>query len=170
MLPVEGVGYEGDGAEPRPSMLKGEAMRFDLASAGDLTAQKMAHPPRELEETVFVAYPAARPSMRWNGTLTPTCAELAAQSQVTRTPVRLGTQESVTDNARDARVTLLARRYERPSTVEDDARLAILTVRLRKLSPRVTAADLDKLTTMVDELEHVASNLEEIRSKFRVPC
>lgn len=47
-----------------------------------------------------------------------------------------------------------------------DARLAILTARLRKLSPRVTSADIDKLTTMVGELEQVSSNLEEIRRKF----
>jgi hypothetical protein len=67
---------------------------------------------------------------------------------------------------RRSEAALLARKYEGLSTVEDDARLAILTARLRKLTPRVTAADIDKLRTMVGELEQVSANVDEIRSKF----
>lgn len=81
-------------------------------------------------------------------------------------PLKTASKEDAVDRARDARVALLARKYEGLSTVEDDARLAILTARLRKLSPRVTNADLDRLTTIVGELEQVSSNLDAIRSRF----
>lgn len=67
---------------------------------------------------------------------------------------------------RDQRIALLAKRHADASTVEDDARLAILTGRLRKLSPGVASGDVDNLTAMVDDLEQVSSKLDAIRSKF----
>ena len=70
--------------------------------------------------------------------------------------------------ARDARVALLARKYASISTTEDDARLQILTQRLRRLSPRVTPEDLNSLSTMVGQLEEMSADLDEIPSQVRV--
>ena len=155
-------------------------MMFDLATTTDMTRTLQAReekrgreetfvaerPSRAFEETPFLVYRTDVPSMGRNGTLTPTGAELSNQVETAQLVVKAVTKEDAVDRARDARVALLARKYEGLSTVEDDARLAILTARLRKLSPRVTSVDIDKLTTMVGELEQVSSNLDEIRSKF----
>jgi len=123
-------------------------------------------PTRRLDETPFLWYGSDIPSMHRDGTLTPTAEELRMQIAATPLPVREIPSADPVARARDMRVSLLARKYEGLSTVEDDARLAILTARLRKLAPRVTAADIDNLTTMVAELEQVSANLDEIRSKF----
>lgn len=156
-------------------------MMFDLATTTDMTARALQareekrgreetfvadRPSRAFEETAFLVFRTDVPTMRRNGTLTPTGAELSNLVETTPEVVKAATKKDAADRARDARVALLARKYEGLSTVEDDARLAILTARLRKLSPRVTSGDIDKLTTMVGELEQVSSNLEEIRSKF----
>lgn len=156
-------------------------MIFDLAPVADITAGTFQareekrgreetsvprRPARGFEETPFLVYRSDVPSMHRNGTLTPTAAELRMQTAATPPPVREIVRDDPAGRARDVRVSLLARKYEGLSTVEDDARLAILTARLRRLAPRVTAADIDKLTTMVGELEQVSANLDEIRSKF----
>jgi hypothetical protein len=160
-------------------------MMFDLAPVADMTARTIQardekrgreetfvadQPARRFEETRFLVYSSDIPSVRRNGTLTPTVAELRRQTEPMPAPAKeagvQGVHDNAADRARDARVALLARKYEGLSTVEDDARLAILTARLRKLTPRVTSADLDKLTTMVGELEDVSANLDAIRSKF----
>lgn len=155
-------------------------MMFDLATTTDMTARALQardekrgreetfvadRPSRTFEETSFLVYRSDVPSMRRNGTFTPTGAELTNLLVESRAVSKMPA-ENAADRARDTRVALLARKYEGLSTVEDDARLAILTARLRKLSPRVTSADIDSLTTMVGELEQVSSNLDEIRSKF----
>ena len=156
-------------------------MMFDIAITSDMTARALQardekrgreetfvadRPSRAFEETPFLVYRAHVPSARRNGTLTPTGAELGSLNGTMSSPPKTASKEDAVDRARDARVALLARKYEGLSTVEDDARLAILTARLRKLSPRVTNADLDRLTTIVGELEQVSSNLDAIRSKF----
>jgi hypothetical protein len=57
--------------------------------------------------------------------------------------------------ASEERVALLAIKYQGISTVEDDARLQTLTQRLRVLSPRVTPEDLDRLETLVGQVEEL---------------
>ncbi len=154
-------------------------MMFDLAPAADITARTLRareeqrgqeqtfvaeRPPRAFDETPFLVYRSAVPSVHWIGTLTPTAAELKTQTNPVRANVVL--HDDPAGRARDARAALLARKYEGLATVEDDARFAILTARLRKLTPRVTSADIEKLDAMVGELEQVSANLDEIRSKF----
>lgn len=157
-------------------------MMFDPAPVADMTARTIQardekrgreetfvadQPARRFEETPFLVYRSDIPSMHRNGTLTPTVAELRTQMEPMPAPAKEAVvHENAADRARGARVALLARKCEGLSTVEDDARLAILTARLRKLTPRVTSADLDNLTTMVGELEQVSANLDAIRSKF----
>jgi hypothetical protein len=156
-------------------------MMLDLAALPDMTARSIQshderrgceetyvneRPVRSFEETVFLVYRSSVPSMRGSGSLTPTKAEtLGALGVNTRRP-SAPSHDDTADRARDARVVLLARKYEGISTTEDEARIEILTQRLRRLSPRVTPKDLDQLTLMVGQLEEVSSNLDEIRSKF----
>ena len=169
---------EGEGA-PGAVDAHEKAMMFDLAPAADLTARTFRaregqrgqeqtfvaeRPSRAFDETPFVAFRAAVPSVHWNGTLTPTAAGLKTQTNPVRASVVLHTDSA--GRARDARAVLLARTYEGGATVEDNARFAILTARLRKLSPRFTIDDIEKLDTMVGELEQVSANLDEIRSTF----
>jgi len=68
----------------------------------------------------------------------------------------------------ESRIALLVQRYEGKSTREDNARLEILTQRIRRLSPRVTTNDLGVLTVMVDEIEEISLGLDELRKKFGV--
>jgi hypothetical protein len=155
-------------------------MMFDLVANTDMTARALlareerrgreetaaADVVTRFEETPFLVYRSAVPLMRRHGSITPTQAELKQQTEVGQAPNIAVVHRDAADRVYDARVSLLARKYEGVSTVEDEARLAILTTRLRKLNPRVNSADLEQLTTMVDELEKVSSNLDEIRSKF----
>jgi hypothetical protein len=60
--------------------------------------------------------------------------------------------ESVGDLAARDRVALLARKYVSGElSKEGDARLAILTERVRLLIPRVTPEDLEELVSMIEE-------------------
>lgn len=68
--------------------------------------------------------------------------------------------------ARDARLALLARKYEGAASVEDTARLQILTERLRKLSPRVTDKDVEQVAEMVADAEGIAARLAAVKEKF----
>lgn len=65
-----------------------------------------------------------------------------------------------------ARVALVVRQSEGVATAEDEARLALLTARMRELDPHVTKAQLDELTSMSERLEEASSRLQEIRSRF----
>lgn len=51
---------------------------------------------------------------------------------------------------------------------EYSARLGILTERLRRPSPRVTADDLEVLTEMIDEVEKISQSLKDTRKKFEI--
>jgi hypothetical protein len=157
-------------------------MMFELATNTDITARALLAreerrgreetravdvPAARFDETLFLSYHSDVPSMHLNEPPTPTGDELKQSMTVpVREFGRMTLQHDSADRVREARVVLLARKYEGLSTVEDDARLAILTARLQKLSPRVTSADFDNLATMVTEIEQVSSNLDEIRSKF----
>lgn len=68
--------------------------------------------------------------------------------------------------AQESRLMLLADKYEGNITREGAARLQLLTQRLRKLSPRVSQADFERLSTLVDAVEANAGALEELRHKY----
>ena len=117
-------------------------------------------------DTVFFVNQSSVPSTKGSVPRTLTTAELKQAVDADERSSRVSHSEDAIDRARDARVALLARKYEGVSTVEDEARIGILTQRLRKLLPRVTPGDVDALSTMVGELEAVSANLDAIRSKF----
>jgi hypothetical protein len=119
---------------------------------------------RTAEQTAFLAYSSEVPSL--DTLVTPTIADLRARSPRAWAVSPALLAEDAIDRARDARVALLAKKYEGVATTEDDARFAILTARLRKLDPRVTDQDHAALNAIVADLEDASSSLDTIRSKF----
>jgi hypothetical protein len=74
--------------------------------------------------------------------------------------------QSPLSKARDDRIALLVRKYEGLSSAEDSARLAILTERIRRLSPNIPAKALDLMEEMVQSAEDVSTDLADIRAQF----
>ena len=64
------------------------------------------------------------------------------------------------------RAFLLARKYGAGVDREESSRLEILTERLRRLSPRVTAAHTDELAHTVGRIEERAAQLSEIMQRY----
>lgn len=118
------------------------------------------------QPTEFVSYWSSVPSMNRGGLSTATAAELREAFPSKSLEQLAPEADDPVIRARDERLALLARKYESMSTREDDARLQILTQRLRRLSPRVTPEDLNSLSTMVGQLEETSADLDEIRAKF----
>ena len=67
---------------------------------------------------------------------------------------------------RDRRLELLVRQFDRETSVEDDARLLILTQRLRRLVPSVQEGAWDVLIATTSTLEEVSSNLDALKAQF----
>jgi hypothetical protein len=119
---------------------------------------------RAVEETLFIGYQGQVPLLKREADSTATAEELRAprEQQVSH---RDQDDDEVL-KARDVRLALLARKYEGVASVEDTARLQILTERLRKLSPRVTDKDVEQITEMVAEAEGIAARLAAVKEKF----
>jgi hypothetical protein len=77
-------------------------------------------------------------------------------------------ERSEIEAASEVRLTLLAQKYEGTSTKEDNARLAILTQRIRRLSPRITVDDLAVMTVVTDGIEKISADIEELRAEFDI--
>jgi hypothetical protein len=120
---------------------------------------------RGFEQTVFVEFHGQVPMLERAADTTATADELrAGERQPVMTTYDVEDEEVV--NARDARLALLARKYEGMASVQDIARLRILTERLRKLAPRVTAHDVEQVAGMVAEAEGIAAGLDAVKKKF----
>ncbi len=67
---------------------------------------------------------------------------------------------------REARLALLARKYEGQASTEDVARIHLLTERLRRLDPRVTEGERRAAQEVVESLERVTLAVTNIRNEF----
>jgi hypothetical protein len=118
---------------------------------------------RRFEETLFIGFQGQVPLLKRQTDSTPTAEELrAGQGQVSHR----GQDDDEVLKARDVRLALLARKYEGAASVEDTARLQILTERLRKLAPRVTDKDVEQVAEMVADAEGIAARLAAVKEKF----
>jgi len=63
------------------------------------------------------------------------------------------------------RLVFLARKYAGFSSREDNARLEMLTEKVRSLMPRVSAADVDRLTSLVEDLRAVQERHKQLRER-----
>jgi len=76
-------------------------------------------------------------------------------------------QQSPLDVAREQRLEILARQFEGTElTREDEARIAILTQRLRRLAPRVTHTSWTLAEESIANLEVVTTRLDQIGAKY----
>jgi hypothetical protein len=83
-------------------------------------------------------------------------AELPFPVPDTMFPVEEGFQISEAEIANRTRLALLARQYEATRlSIEEEARLAIVTERVRRLIPRITVDDFEALQTMIEEAERI---------------
>jgi hypothetical protein len=64
------------------------------------------------------------------------------------------------------RSTLLVMKYEGASSKENQARIDILTQRLRKLSPRVTESDINHLDGAISSIESVSETVDALNRKY----
>jgi hypothetical protein len=119
---------------------------------------------RRFEETLFIGFQGQVPLLKRQTDSTPTAEELRA-GQAQRGSHR-GEDDDEVLKARDVRLALLARKYEGTASVEDTARLQILTERLRKLAPRVTDKDIEQVAEMVADAEDIATRLAAVKEKF----
>lgn len=74
---------------------------------------------------------------------------------------------NIEDDENTRRLKLLARKYARKGlTSEEQARLEIVSERVRRLIPRVTAEDFERLEALAEEVRHLRELDEEVRHKM----
>lgn len=66
------------------------------------------------------------------------------------------------------RVRLLAKLYEKKASPEDSARIEILTVRLSRLAPRTTEADIAKLEETAAAADEIHARIGALSAEFGV--
>lgn len=80
-----------------------------------------------------------------------------------------GEQETEADSHNRTRLALLARQYvERQLKLEDKARLAIATERVRQLIPRVTVEDFEALTDILEDVAKIQAADTERRRRLGI--
>jgi hypothetical protein len=84
-------------------------------------------------------------------------------------PVEEALQISEAEIANRTRLALLARHYEAARlSIEEEARLAIVTERVRRLIPRVTVDDFEALQVILEEAERIESADIERRRRLGI--
>lgn len=72
--------------------------------------------------------------------------------------------DALAQRENDARIRFLAQKHAGIHlNIEDEARLASATARVRLLIPRVTAADMEHLAAKFDKLRQISERLEDIK-------
>jgi hypothetical protein len=117
--------------------------------------------------TPFVASATVTRSVRRQAT------SLTSSEMQTPSTIERATLEQHPDNAsaevetvRDRRLQLLVAKFENETTYEDEARLHLLTARLRRLAPRVTVESLNALKSAADTIENASSELEAMKRRL----
>ena len=118
------------------------------------------------DQTLFVAADKVpRPSKISGAALTPVGEEFGTpEPHPIAAP--FGNRRDDVAVARDRRLELLVSQFDRGTSIEDDARLLILTQRLRRLVPSVPDGAWDVLAATTSTLEDVSRNLDSIKAKF----
>ncbi len=119
---------------------------------------------RSAGETLFVELGRKVPVFKRHADSTATAAEV--RSSPRQSVRRVPAPDPTALDPRDARLALLARKYEGAASVEDTARLQILNERLRRLAPRVTREDVAQVAEMVADAEGIAARLATMKAKL----
>jgi hypothetical protein len=152
-----------------------------LDSAGTLDITQVTSPPffqeyKDKGRTKFLDgeksstqathfYVLSQPMLRRDAAQTPLQSEGVAPAMEVNDVVSL-VESNETDLASANRSMLLVMKYEGVSSKENQARIDILTQRLRKLSPRVTASDIDALGGVIDTIETISASVARLKSKY----
>jgi hypothetical protein len=98
-----------------------------------------------------------------------TAEELPLPLPYALSAVEEGSQISEADVANRTRLALLARQYEAARlTNEEEARLAIVAERVRRLIPRVTVDDFEALQAILEDAERIGSADIERRRRLGI--
>jgi len=81
---------------------------------------------------------------------------------------RVDDEHSQLEAVRDARVAVLARKYENPESAEHEARFRLLTEKLRSLDPRVSEDEHAALADSTALLENSVDLIAKIKRVFGV--
>ena len=74
-------------------------------------------------------------------------------------------QEDYSESVNRDRIELLAKKYaQKKFSKEDDARLAIVTQKIRQLIPRVTIGDFEVLADIAEEIQRINERDENLRN------
>ena len=120
---------------------------------------------RQTDSTDFVALRRTAPILTLNRDETRATASSDARA-VTNQAAPQGHHAAA--SARDKRLALLARRHAGLESLEDRARLQILTAQLRRLAPRVEPSDFDAIEDTLKTIETTDERVEAIRRKFQI--
>lgn len=138
--------------------------RFTTPSDEDFTSILALSRPQSLEATPAESQLVSRTEQSY------TLQELQTHpvfSKLWQTPPESPAEPSRLDVARDQRLAILAQQFEGVElTREDEARVAILTQRLRRLAPRVTHKAWTIAEESVSALEAVSARVDEIGTKY----
>jgi len=121
---------------------------------------------------VMTAFASVTPTSLPEPQVAGTSTLLELETRRTPPPSARPAAEERTDSRNDVeaiaanRTILLIQRFEGRASREDEARLEMLTQRLRRLSPRVTREDMDILTAAVDEIEDIDRALATLDAEY----
>lgn len=118
-------------------------------------------------QTAPVSSPLVETTNQSDGSATMTTEERHLSASRPNLPQESVFEEQVV-KARDARLALLAKQYESRSTREDDARMEILTERMRRLVPSVTPGAIAQLEAVVGRVEQTAAKLDDIKRRYAI--
>ena len=95
-------------------------------------------------------------------------AALGIGSDIDNISGEQATEISQADAANRARLDLLARQYVSKLSPEEDARLSIVTERVRRLIPRVTVEDFEALERIAERLQRIGSDDVDRRNRLGI--
>jgi hypothetical protein len=153
-----------------------------LQSASDQTPLNAA---RAMNLTVTTPIPSAGPRATYTD-LTPfvvsetvtrsvqrqatslTSSELQTPASINSSTVEQYLEHASTEveTVRDRRLRLLVAKFENETSYEDEARLHLLTARLRRLAPRVTVESVNALKAAADTIENASTELEAMKRRL----
>jgi hypothetical protein len=132
-------------------------LALPLALATMMTSLTASRDPFQVAQDMTALAEEAR-GEEWSSLLPATTSSFEEVSEV-----------SDAEAANHTRLTLLARQYVAGKlSIEEEARLAIVAERVRRLIPRVTVEDFEALERILEEAEHIESTDIERRQRLGI--
>lgn len=114
--------------------------------------------------TQFIFFESPMSRNEWD--YTGVAGLLDHHQQIQPMPTQDNAEPDVIARYRDDRLELMIKRFEGDPLAEDEARIVILTNRLRKLVPRVTSEAWEMLEQVASDLESDSAFINELEEQF----